>query len=139
MTQQIVNVTWADAMAFAVEADGFKLMVDADEKVGGTGRGPRPKPLLLASLAGCTAMDVIAILKKMKVNPDYFNVVAEGDVTEEHPKQFTGIRLIYEFRGKDLQMEQLERAVSLSQEKYCGVSATLRKSLEIKSEIRILD
>ncbi|MEI6455896.1 MAG: OsmC family protein, partial [bacterium] len=88
---------------------------------------------------GCTGMDVVAILKKMRIIPEYFNIRVEGDVTEDHPKQYTRIHLIYEFRGKDLQPEQLQKAVDLSQEKYCGISATLRKAVEISSEIRIIE
>jgi putative redox protein len=74
----------------------------------------------------------------MRIEPEYFNVRAEGEVTEDHPKQFTKIHLVYEFRGKDLPLESLQKAISLSQDKYCGVSATLRKSVEITSEIKIL-
>jgi len=139
MTKLDVNITWNANMAFTVNVDGHQIMVDADEKVGGTNLGPRPKPLLLASLGGCTAMDVISILKKMHIVPDYFNIITEGEITEEHPKHFTRIHLIYEFKGKNLPLEQLWKAVNLSQEKYCGVSETLRKAVEITSEIRILE
>ena len=138
MTKQTVNVLWNSQMAFTVDVDGYKIPIDADESVGGTGTGPRPKPLLLAALAGCTAMDVISILRKMHIEPDYFNILTEGDVTEEHPKHFTKIHLIYEFKGEKLPIEQLRKAINLSQEKYCGVSETLRKAVEITSEIRIL-
>ncbi len=139
MTKQAVNITWNANMAFTVNVDGHQIIVDADEKVGGTNQGPRPKPLLLASLGGCTAMDVISILKKMHIVPDYFNIITEGEITEEHPKHFTRIHLIYEFKGKNLPLEQLQKAINLSQEKYCGVSETLRKAVEITSEIRILE
>ncbi len=107
--------------------------------MGGKDLGPRPKPLILVALAGCTGMDVIAILKKMKVNPDYFNVDVKGEVTEEHPKQFSSMHIVYEFRGKDLPLDKLQKAIDLSQEKYCGVSAMLKKAMPITSEIRILD
>jgi len=139
MTKQVVNVTWNANMAFSVNVDGHQIIIDADEKVGGTNQGPRPKPLLLAALGGCTAMDIISILKKMHIVPDYFNIATEGDITEEHPKHFTKIHLIYEFKGKNLPLEQLWKAVNLSQQKYCGVSETLQKAVEITSEIRILE
>jgi putative redox protein len=83
-------------------------------------------------------MDVVSILKKMRVEPDYFNVKAEGEVTEEHPKHYTKIHLIYEFKGKELPLEKIRKAIDLSQQQYCGISETLRKSVEITSEIRIL-
>jgi putative redox protein len=139
MTTQSVDVEWASAMAFKADINGHELMLDLDEAAGGTNLGPKPKPLLLVSLGGCTAMDVISILKKMRVEPDFFNVKVEGDITEEHPKHFTKIRLIYEFRGKDLPFDKLQKAVELSLDSYCGISETLRSSVEIVSEIRILD
>ncbi len=130
-----INVTWKDEMAFETEVNGFKIVLDADEKVGGKNRGPRPKPLTLVSLAGCTAMDVISILKKMRVNPDYFNVEVSGELTEEHPKYYHTINLRYIFRGKELPMDKLEKAVNLSQERYCGVTAMLQKAAKINHEI----
>lgn len=114
-------------------------MLDLDEESGGRNLGPKPKPLLLVSLAGCTGIDVISILKKMRVEPEYFNVKAEGELTEEHPKHYKRIHLIYEFKGKDLQIDKISKAINLSQEQYCGISETLRKSVELTSEIRILE
>ncbi len=139
MTTQSVDVQWTSNMAFKANVNGHELMIDLDEQSGGTNLGPKPKPLLMVSLAGCTGMDVISILKKMRVEPEYFNIRAEGDVTEDHPKHFTRIHLIYEFRGRDLPMDKLEKAVELSKERYCGVSETLKKSVNITSEIRILN
>ena len=139
MSTQAIDVQWASGMAFKTNVNGFEIMLDADEKVGGHSLGPRPKPFLLVALGGCTGMDVIAILKKMRIEPTYFNVKVEGDLTEEHPRHFTKIHLIYEFRGNNLPMEQLQKAVSLSQERYCGVSETLKKSVVISSEIKILE
>jgi putative redox protein len=138
MGQQKVNVEWMSEMAFKGTANGHDIILDAEEHVGGSNRGPRPKPLILLAVGGCTGMDVIPILKKMQVIPEYFNMIIEGDVTDEHPKQYTKIHVIYEFRGKDLPMEKLERAITLSQDKYCGVSATLKKALPITWEIRLL-
>jgi putative redox protein len=101
--------------------------------------GPRPKPLLLAGLGGCTGMDVISILRKMRVEPEYFNVVVLAESTNEHPMYYKKIHIEYQFRGKDLPMDKLEKAVNLSQERYCGVSFMLGKASEITSEIKILD
>lgn len=139
MAKQEVKVSYLENMAFEAEINGHKIILDAAEEVGGENRGPRPKPLLLTALAGCTGMDVVSILKKMRVEFDDFNVIVEGDLTEEHPKQFYKMNVIYEFKGKDLPLEKLEKAVSLSEETYCGVSAMYRKAVEITSEIRIID
>jgi putative redox protein len=138
MTTQSVDVKWASNMAFKANISGHELMLDLDESGGGQNLGPKPKPLLLVSLGGCTAMDVVLILKKMRIEPEYFNVKVEGELTEEHPKHFKKIKIIYEFRGENLPIEKLQKAIDLSQEHYCGVSETLRKSVEITSEIRIL-
>ncbi|GAB4313058.1 MAG: OsmC family protein [Bacteroidales bacterium] len=130
-----IDINWQGEMAFEAEVNGHKIMLDADEKVGGKDRGPRPKPLTLVSLAGCTGMDVVSILGKMRVNFEAFNVSVEGELTDEHPKIYHKIKIIYRFKGKDLPMEKLEKAVSLSQERYCGVTAMLNKAAEITHEI----
>ena len=136
--QAKIDCTWKDGMTFEADVNGFKLILDAEEGVGGRDLGPRPKPLTLVSLAGCTGMDVISILKKMRVEPDYFNVVVEGELTDEHPKYYHKIHTIYEFRGDNLPMEKLEKAVNLSQDRYCGVTAMLIKVAQMTHEIRIL-
>lgn len=137
--QKFAEVTFNEGMSFEVDVNGHKFMIDADEQVGGKNLGPRPKPLLLAGLGGCTGMDVISILRKMRIEPEFFNVIVSAESTTEHPKFYHKIHIEYQFRGKDLVMEKLEKAVNLSQERYCGVSEMLRKASEITSEIKILD
>lgn len=139
MANLSIDVEWTQNMAFKALVQGHEIMLDLDETSGGKDEGPRPKPLLMVALAGCTAMDVVSILKKMKVEPEYFNVKAEGEITESHPKRYTKIHLIYEFKGKELPIDKISRAIELSQTQYCGVSETLRTSVEITSEIKILD
>lgn len=136
-----VDVKWQDGMAFeaSLHENTQKIVIDAVPAVGGRDLGPRPKTLLLVSLGGCTAMDVISILKKMRVEPDYFNVEVEGELTEEHPKYFHTITVNYIFRGKDLPMDKIKKAVSLSEERYCGVSEMLRKSSKLSSNIIVED
>lgn len=134
-----VKVTWKDEMAFEATVNDHNLMIDARADVGGKDRGPRPKPLLLASLGGCTGMDVVSILKKMRVNPEYFNIDVEAEMTDEHPKHYNKIHIKYFFKGKELPKDKLEKAVNLSQEKYCGVSFLLAKGAEITHEIIIED
>jgi len=128
-------VKWTEGMAFEAQQDGHSLGLDADPDFGGQGKGPKPKTLVLTALGGCTAMDVVSILKKMQVPIEGFEVEASADLTEDHPKVFKAIHLRYRFRGKDLPMDKLQRAVSLSQEKYCGVSAMLMKACPITHEI----
>ena len=139
MAKERINVEWLENMAFKTVVNGHEFVIDATDKVGGENRGPRPKPLMMASLAGCTGMDVVSILKKMRVELDYFNVVVEAELTEEHPKHFIKMHVIYEFRGTDLPMAKLEKAIDLSEERYCGVSATYKQTMELTSEIKILN
>lgn len=139
MAKQEVKINWLEKMAFEADVNGHKIVIDANEEVGGENRGPRPKPFMLLALAGCTGMDVVSILKKMRVEVEDFNVVVEGDLTEEHPKQFYQMNVIYEFKGKDLPMEKLQKAVSLSEERYCGVSAMYKKAIPVSTEIRIIN
>ncbi|MFZ2340840.1 MAG: OsmC family protein [Bacteroidales bacterium] len=126
-------------MAFESEINGHKIIIDADPAAGGQDRGPRPKLLMLSALGGCTAMDVVAILKKMRVDIEGLNVIVEGDLTEEHPKHFSRMHIIFEFTGKNLPVDKLQKAIDLSSEKYCGVSAVYRKAMELTSEIRIAE
>ena len=139
MTTNSADVQWKSEMAFKAIVNGHEFMLDLGEDSGGQDQGPRPKPLLLAALGGCTGMDVISILKKMRIEPEYFNVKVLGEVTEEHPKHFTKIHIIYEFRGKDLPLDKLQKAIDLSQERYCGISYTLKEAVELTSEINILN
>jgi len=136
--KETVTTRWIDKMAFESEINGHKVIIDAVPEVGGENKGPRPKPFMLAALGGCTGMDVISILQKMRVEVEDFRVIVEGDLTDEHPRHFHKMHVIYEFKGKDLPMDKLQKAVSLSEERYCGVSATYRKAMEMSSEIRIL-
>lgn len=114
-------------MSFQATVNNHPVIMDADESVGGENGGPRPKALLLAGLAGCTGMDVVSILKKMQVTFDDLKISVEADLSEEHPKVFEKIHIIYHFTGTDLVLSKLEKAVSLSQDKYCGVSAMFSK------------
>lgn len=123
-------------MAFDIEQDGHTLRVDADPSVGGRNSGPRPKPLLLSSLAGCTGMDVASILGKMKMPYDKMTIEVEGTLTEQHPRVYDQIKLTYIFTGENLDLAKIEKAVTLSQDKYCGVTAMLAKSAEMSYEIR---
>jgi putative redox protein len=92
----------------------------------------------MVALGGCTGMDVVSILKKMRVKFDSFSVRIEGELTDEHPKYYTHMHIIYEFRGKDLPLDKLQKAVDLSQERYCGVSVSYRKAMILTHEIKVL-
>lgn len=137
--KQEINLEWLENMAFKTQINGHELILDASSEGGGEDRGPRPKILMMVALAGCTGMDVVSILRKMRVELEGFNVRVEGELTEEHPKHYTSMKVIYEFKGKDLPTDKLEKAVNLSEERYCGVSASYKKAMNISTEIRIVD
>ncbi len=129
--KESINVKWIDGMSFEAEAMDYRITMDADPEVGGKKRGPKPKLLLLVALAGCTGMDVVSILNKMKVEFNKMNIRVDGDTADEHPKKFIKIRIAYEITGKNIDRNKVEKAIIMSQERYCSVSATLRESVKI--------
>lgn len=133
-----VNTSWKGNMQFDSVVSGHHVITDAPTERGGEDLGARPKQLMLAALAGCTGMDVVSILKKMRVELDSFNVNIEADSTDEHPKHYTGMHIVYEFTGKDLPIDKLEKAVKLSQDQYCGVSFMYKKAMAITFEIKVI-
>ncbi len=139
MAETTIGLSWKGKMTFDAEVNGHIIPIDADASVGGEDRGPRPKPLTLVSLGGCTGMDVVSILDKMRVKFDDLKVDVTGELTDEHPKYFNKIKITYSFVGKDLPLDKIEKAVSLSQERYCGVTAMLNKVAEITHEIILKD
>lgn len=132
-----IEVNWLDKMSFESEINGHKIVIDAGEESGGENKGMRPKPLMLLALAGCTGMDVVSILKKMRVEFNDFKIRVEGNITEEHPKQYDKMKIIYEFWGKNLSESKLIKAIELSEERYCGVSAVYQKTMDVSWELII--
>lgn len=137
--KEVVTTEWLGNMAFEGEVNGHKIIIDAEPHVGGENRGARPKPLMLLALGGCTGMDVISILRKMRIDVEKFKVYVEGDLSNEYPKHFYRMHVIYEFKGKDLPMDKLQKAISLSEERYCGVTAVYKRAIEMTSEIKIIE
>ncbi len=136
-----IDIQLVDGMVFDISVDGYNITIDATGEHGGQGKGPRPKPLMMASLGGCTAMDVVSLLRKMRVDFTDFKVKVSGTLTEEHPKKYSKMHIRYEFYGKNLKgsMDKINKAVNLSQERYCGVSATYRDVMELTHEIRLIN
>ncbi|PKL08587.1 MAG: osmotically inducible protein C [Spirochaetae bacterium HGW-Spirochaetae-7] len=134
-----ISCAWKSDMSFVANVNGHELVLDADESFGGHDQGPRPKPLVLAALAGCSGMDVVSLLRKMREPVSWFNMRVQGQLSEEHPKTYTSVRIIYEFKASDgLKDEAVRKAVDLSQERYCGVSALLKKAIPVEFEIAYL-
>jgi|WetSurMetagenome_2_1015567.scaffolds.fasta_scaffold195721_2 putative redox protein len=137
MKQEII-LKWNKKMSFSSEIDGHKIVIDAANEFGGENNGPRPKALLLLSLAGCSGMDVVSLMEKMRINYSDFKIIVEGNLNEDHPKKYNSITLKYIVTGKDIEIEKIEKAIKLSEEKYCGVWATLKPGVKIDYKIEIL-
>lgn len=128
---------WNKKMSFTAKSgSGHSVEMDALPDVGGEDKAVRPKELLLVGLAGCTAMDVISILRKMKIEPEDFRIDTKAELTEEHPKVFTSVHVHYYVKG-DVPEDKLKRAIELSQDKYCGVSAMYRNICPVTYDYKI--
>jgi putative redox protein len=132
------TVEWKSGLAFTAHQGSHDLPLDAPKESGGQDSGASPKGLLLSGLGGCTGIDVVSILEKMRVPLDGFAVEVSAELTGEHPRVFSAIHLRYLFRGRELVREKLEKAVVLSMDRYCGVSAMLAKAAPITWEIVII-
>ncbi len=120
------RIRFAHDMTFIGTGEsGHVAVMDTTEASGGNDSAPTPKEMLLFALGGCTGMDVVSILRKMRIEPHSVEVVVTGEVQPEAPRAFTTFHLEYRFEGEGLPLPSLERAVVLSQEKYCSVSMTL--------------
>lgn len=115
------------------------ITMDGPENFFGSNAAIRPKELLLLSLGGCTGSDVIAILQKKKANLTGFEINITAEQQEEHPQVYTKIHLEFVFYGKNIQAKDVERAIELSQTKYCSVTVMLQKSVEITHSYKIID
>ena len=115
------------------------VVMDGPDAVGGHDAGPRPKELLLLALGGCTGSDVIAILRKKRVDVDAFEIRLTAEQADEHPQVFTRIHVEYIVTGRDVRPWDVERAIELSQTKYCAVSAMLRPAVAITHSCRIVE
>ena len=115
------------------------IVMDGPEEFQGSDAATRPKELILISLAGCSGSDVASILSKMRENVTKFEIDVDAESATEHPKVFTKIHLKYQFWGTNLKKENIEKAINLSQEKYCSVTAMLKQSVDISHSFEIND
>jgi len=129
----------AGKMAFDVKIDQHVTRIDTGAKDGGENTGPSPKKLVLGTLAACTGMDIVSLLRKMRVDFSDFSIQTKADLTEEHPKVFTRVDIIYRIKlANEKHQAKVEKAVKLSKETYCGVSAMLSKNSPLYYRIEYL-
>lgn len=132
------KVTWAEDLSFTGTAEtGFEVSLDASSQVGGDDEGFIPMELIAIGLAGCTAMDVISILRKKRQQIHAFEVQIEAERAQEHPKVFTDIKITYLIKGRDVSEQAVERAIELSDTKYCPGQAMFRQVAPITLEYQI--
>jgi len=130
-----LSINWKGKMAFSgVSPTGHKFIMDAAPEVGGENSGPRPTELLLQAVAGCTGIDIISILNKMRLEPSAFQMDVKGERAEEHPKRFTTINIHYALDG-ELPEDKVVRAIQLSKDKYCSVSHSLNAEITVSYSI----
>ena len=138
MATNIVTTTWKENMEFESDnPSGLNLTMDAGEESGGEGKGYRPKALMLASLAGCSGLDVVSLLKKMQAEVADFKIDVTAELTDEHPKFYNKVKVDYHFSDKELQPKKIQKAVNLSVTKYCGVMEMFRQFAEVEIEIHL--
>jgi putative redox protein len=127
-------------LRFDAEAtSGYHVMLDSNSQSGGQGAGFSPMEMLLVGLAGCTGMDVISILRKKRQHVTGYEVHVQGIRAEEHPKVFIEISVEHVVIGHNIQTAAVERAIWLSETRYCGVEAMLGKAARIKNTYRIVE
>ena len=134
---ETASATLASGMHFVGEIDGFRMDLDAEETVGGGGAGPQPHRLLLQALAGCTAMDVISILRKKRQQASGLSVQVQGYRADQHPRVYTQIEVLYRVRGQNVDPQAVARAIELSATRYCPVIAMLGKVAEVRTRYAI--
>ena len=136
MITNTITTVWKEKMEFITDnPSGHKLTMFATSDDNGDTVGFGPKALMLSSLAGCSGLDVVSLLKKMRAEVEDFKIEVTGELTEEHPKFYNNVKVDYHFAGTNLQEDKINKAVTLSVEKYCGVMEMFRRFAEIKTEI----
>jgi putative redox protein len=129
------RVVWQEGLRFEAHApSGHTIVIDSPS---GTNAGPSPMGLVLIALAGCTAMDVISILEKQRQPVTGLEVVVRAERAAEHPKVYTGYEVTFIVHGQGVDRKAVERAVSLSEERYCSVGAMLKQAAPIHSSIQL--
>jgi len=135
-----VITSWKKDLLFESDnPSGHSILMDTSFENGGTNKGLSPKAMMLSSLAGCSGLDVVSVLNKMKVEVKDFKIITTGKLTEEHPKYYHSVLVTYQFFGQNLPQEKIIKAVGLSVEKYCGVMEMFRRFAEVTIEIQYIE
>ena len=135
MAHNTVTTVWKENMVFESDNPSEEtLFMDAPDE-GIENKGLRPKALMLSSLAGCSGLDVVSLLKKMRAEVEDFKMIVHGELTEEHPRYYHKVVVEYHFYGSDLQEDKINKAVKLSVDQYCGVMEMFRQFAKVTTEV----
>ena len=136
MASNTVTTVWKQNMLFESDnPSGHKVLIDTSPEHGGENKGLGPKALMLSSLAGCSGLDVVSLLKKMRAEVADFKMVVHAELTEEHPKYYHKVAVEYHFYGSNLQEDKINKAVKLSIDQYCGVMEMFRQFAKVTTEV----
>jgi len=130
----VVRVKWIDGLRFvATDSIGHSIVMDASKQVGGEGSGFSPLQLLLAALGGCTGIDIVDIMRKQRQRVEDLEIVVSGERVKEPPRVYSNIHVEYRVKGKDIREKAVQRAIRLSEDKYCSVGAMLKAKAKVTS------
>ncbi|HKR07181.1 MAG TPA: OsmC family protein [Bacteroidia bacterium] len=133
-----VNTRWGGKMYFESLVNDHFINMDKLPEYGGEGKGPRPKPLILSAIAGCTGMEIVSILEKMRLKIESLEIDVTGELNDELPKIYKSVHIVCKVKGQNDDKQKIERAIQLATEKYCGVLAMVRHFAAVTSEIKFL-
>jgi len=136
MASNTVTTVWKENMLFESDnPSGHSVLIDTSSENGGENKGLGAKALMLSSLAGCSGLDVVSLLKKMRAEVANFKMVVHAELTEEHPKYYHKVAVEYHFYGSNLQEDKINKAVKLSTDQYCGVMEMFRQFAKVTTEV----
>ena len=136
MASNTVTTVWKENMLFESDnPSGHSVLIDTSSENGGENKGLGPKALMLSSLAGCSGLDVVSLLKKMRAEVADFKMVVHAELTEEHPKYYHKVAVEYHFYGSNLQEDKINKAIKLSIDQYCGVMEMFRQFAKVTTEV----
>jgi putative redox protein len=138
MAMNSINSVYQGGMNFTTLVNGHSITIDLIKAAGGNDAGPGPKILMLVSLAGCTGVDIVSLLKKMKAKFSDFTINVKAHLTEVHPVIYDDVTITYSIKVSKADESKVEKAVTLSQDKYCGVSEMFRAFAKLSNRIVFL-
>ena len=135
-----ISVNWVDGMLMVGKShSGHSITMDGPPEIGGENLGVRPMEMLLLGVAGCTMIDVVTTLKKMRQELTHCETKVNAERADDHPKVFTDIHIQFIVKGQDLDPKKVEKAITLSAEKYCSASIMLGKTASITHDFEIVE